>query len=169
MVAGRDRSISITAMLRGIAALGALAPLLAACAGTGPTVMSPAAPQVTVKHNGRTKLQVEVRGADQPFWLVLGESQSPGWQATLRGGRSLGSSQLEGQNLHDRIGGNTADAYIKPGKDPKGTAALAFHRAAHVRRAEVKAKGNYASGKKYRIEYVFRVERAWEKLVVFQW
>jgi hypothetical protein len=61
---------------------------------TGLPDRPPAAPQVTVKHNGPTKVQVEVRGADQPFWLVLGESQSPGWQATLRGGRSLGSSQL---------------------------------------------------------------------------
>jgi hypothetical protein len=61
---------------------------------TGLPDRPPASPRVTVNHAGRTKLQVEVRGADGPFWLVLGESQSPGWQATLRGGRSLGSSQL---------------------------------------------------------------------------
>ncbi len=33
-------------------------------------------------------------GNGSPFWLVLGQSQSAGWSATLPGGRSLGPSQL---------------------------------------------------------------------------
>ncbi|KAH0557063.1 hypothetical protein GP486_005150, partial [Trichoglossum hirsutum] len=64
---------------------------------------------------------------------------------------ALGSPELEGQNLHDKIGGNTASAYIKAGADTKGVAALMFHRDAHVRRAEVRAKGNYAAENKYHI------------------
>jgi arabinofuranan 3-O-arabinosyltransferase len=43
---------------------------------------------------GRTKMQVAVSGATAPFWLVLGESQNAGWKATIKGGASLGGSQL---------------------------------------------------------------------------
>jgi hypothetical protein len=53
----------------------------------------PAAPTVTVG-NGRTKMHVQVRGASSPFWLVLGQSNSPGWKATVKGSGSLGTSQL---------------------------------------------------------------------------
>ena len=49
---------------------------------------------VDVVHNGDTKLRVHVTKAAKPFWLVLGESQSPGWQAHVVGGRDLGGSQL---------------------------------------------------------------------------
>jgi hypothetical protein len=52
------------------------------------------APTVTVVHNGETRMRVHVTGADAPFWLVLGESQSPGWHATIAGQGALGSSQL---------------------------------------------------------------------------
>jgi arabinofuranan 3-O-arabinosyltransferase len=45
-------------------------------------------------HNGDTKLRVHVTKATKPFWLVLGESQSPGWRAHVVGGRGLGGSQL---------------------------------------------------------------------------
>ena len=40
---------------------------------------------VEVVHNGETKLRVHVTGATQPFWLVLGQSQSPGWHAHVVG------------------------------------------------------------------------------------
>jgi arabinofuranan 3-O-arabinosyltransferase len=41
----------------------------------------------------RNAYRVEVHGATQPFWLVLGQSRSDGWQATLAG-RDLGPSTL---------------------------------------------------------------------------
>ncbi len=49
---------------------------------------------VDVVHDGDTKLRVHVTKATKPFWLVLGESQSPGWRAHVVGGRGLGGSQL---------------------------------------------------------------------------
>ena len=40
-----------------------------------------------VVKNGRTKMEVHVEGAQpgRPFWLVLGESNSAGWRATVDG------------------------------------------------------------------------------------
>jgi arabinofuranan 3-O-arabinosyltransferase len=55
---------------------------------------APAPPAVTVVHNGDTNMRVHVSDATKPFWLVLGESQSPGWHAHVVGGHGLGSSQL---------------------------------------------------------------------------
>jgi arabinofuranan 3-O-arabinosyltransferase len=55
---------------------------------------APTAATVNVVHNGDTKLTARVQGATQPFWLVLGESSSPGWHAHIVGGHDLGSSQL---------------------------------------------------------------------------
>jgi hypothetical protein len=46
-----------------------------------------ATPTVKVVKKGRTKMEVHVEGAErgQPFWLVLGESNSAGWRATADG------------------------------------------------------------------------------------
>jgi hypothetical protein len=52
------------------------------------------APGVSVVHDGATRMRVHVSGADAPFWLVLGESQSAGWKATVAHGDSLGGSRL---------------------------------------------------------------------------
>jgi hypothetical protein len=79
--------------------------VLASAAGGGPLAVrdgrvtglgstSPPAPRVTVVHDGATRMRVHVAGADEPFWLVLGESQSPGWKATVVDGESLGPSQM---------------------------------------------------------------------------
>jgi arabinofuranan 3-O-arabinosyltransferase len=79
--------------------------VLASAAGDGPLAVrggqvvglgttAPPAPQVTVTRDGDTRMRVHVSGADDPFWLVLGQSQSPGWKATVAGGDSLGPSQM---------------------------------------------------------------------------
>ncbi len=51
-------------------------------------------PSVTVTRDGDTRMRAHVAGADEPFWLVLGQSQSAGWKATVAGGDSLGPSQM---------------------------------------------------------------------------
>jgi hypothetical protein len=43
---------------------------------------------VDVVKNGRTSLRVHVTGATEPFWMVLGESQSKGWHAHVECERS---------------------------------------------------------------------------------
>ncbi len=50
-------------------------------------------PTVKVEKNGRTKINLDVSQASQPFWLVLGQSQSEGWQATVNG-KNIGGSTL---------------------------------------------------------------------------
>jgi hypothetical protein len=54
----------------------------------------PDAPKVEVLDSDDTKVRVRVTGANEPFWLVLGQSQSPGWTAKVTGGDDLGRSQL---------------------------------------------------------------------------
>jgi hypothetical protein len=55
---------------------------------------APPGPRIDVVHSGRTAVRVHVTGATQPFWMVLGQSHSPGWHAHVVGGRGLGKSQL---------------------------------------------------------------------------
>jgi hypothetical protein len=54
----------------------------------------PAAPRVQVVGQGSTHERVRVTAATGPFMLVLGQSQSKGWQAHVVGGQNLGGSQL---------------------------------------------------------------------------
>jgi hypothetical protein len=49
---------------------------------SGPAATSP---QVTVTGSGETSFDLRVDGATAPFWLVLGQSLSPGWKATVAG------------------------------------------------------------------------------------
>ncbi|MFI5053312.1 MAG: alpha-(1-_3)-arabinofuranosyltransferase family protein, partial [Acidimicrobiia bacterium] len=60
-----------------------------------PVAARAATPTVTVTSNGRTKIDLHVSGArpGTPFWLVLGQSNNAGWQATVAG-RDVGGSTL---------------------------------------------------------------------------
>jgi arabinofuranan 3-O-arabinosyltransferase len=55
-----------------------------------------AAPKIEVTDNGRAKIGAHVSGATDGFWLVLGQSHSPGWHARIvgEGGKDLGPAQL---------------------------------------------------------------------------
>ena len=61
----------------------------------------PTAP-VDVVRQGRTSLTVEVHGDGTPVWLVLGQSQSRGWQATTATGVRLGSVHVD-RRLRQRV------------------------------------------------------------------
>jgi arabinofuranan 3-O-arabinosyltransferase len=50
-------------------------------------------PTVKVVNPGRTDMKVRVTGAEEPFWLVLGESHNRGWTASVDGD-DMGEGQL---------------------------------------------------------------------------
>lgn len=52
------------------------------------------APAVEVDERGRGRYEVTVAETGEPFWLVLGESFSDGWQASVDGGPDLGAPTL---------------------------------------------------------------------------
>jgi hypothetical protein len=92
-VPGEQTSIELDRLVLASSATGA--PLATAGGRViGLPSTAPPAPTVTVVHNGRTHMQLKVTGASQPFWLVLGESNSHGWTATVKGAGGLGTPQL---------------------------------------------------------------------------
>ena len=62
---------------------------------TQPAAVPAATPRVEVTSTSSTKLELSVRGARRgtPFWLVLGESDNAGWEATVAG-KNIGGSTL---------------------------------------------------------------------------
>jgi hypothetical protein len=75
--------------------------VLSSDASGAPTAVAPlGAPldasgaQVRVVDEGEASFDLRVRTDGTPFWLVLGQSQSDGWEAETGDGRSLGTSQL---------------------------------------------------------------------------
>jgi arabinofuranan 3-O-arabinosyltransferase len=62
---------------------------------TVPPASVAATPEVRVTGDGRTKLHVRVTDATPgaPFWLVLGQSNNAGWEATVAG-KGIGGSTL---------------------------------------------------------------------------
>jgi hypothetical protein len=69
---------------------------LALTAAGDPIPPEPAtgAPRLDVLESDATSSRVRVPASDTPFWLVLGESHSDGWQASVDGGDSLGEPTL---------------------------------------------------------------------------
>ncbi len=72
--------------------------------GTLPTTITQAAarpaatPKVKVTSKGSTKIQLQITGAKKgtPFWLVLGESNNAGWEASVDGTNVGGSTLVNG-------------------------------------------------------------------------
>jgi hypothetical protein len=93
--------------------------VFASAAGGGPasvaggrvlpaTKTAPAAPNVEVTRDGRARMRVHVSGATEPFWLVLGQSDNRGWQASTDGG-SLGPRRV--------VDGYANGWYVQPSKE----------------------------------------------------
>ncbi|HVF33551.1 MAG TPA: alpha-(1-_3)-arabinofuranosyltransferase family protein [Acidimicrobiales bacterium] len=55
---------------------------------------TPSVPEVVVTGSTRTSFDLEVDGADEPFWLVVRQSHNPGWRATVDGRGDLGAPVL---------------------------------------------------------------------------
>ena len=55
--------------------------------GPGPTP-----PRTTTHRDGRITYTAEVSNADEPYWVVLGQSLSPGWKATATGHTASGAT-----------------------------------------------------------------------------
>jgi hypothetical protein len=60
---------------------------------TGLPSTPPPAPAVEIVDDGRTRMRVHVEDADEPFWLVLGQSENAGWEASTDGA-TLGDRTL---------------------------------------------------------------------------
>jgi arabinofuranan 3-O-arabinosyltransferase len=76
-----------------------------------------ATPAVRVLDESDTQLSVRVDDASQPFWLVLGQSQNAGWEATVDG-RNLGESTLvdgyaNGWRIEPRADGGPIDVDLE--------------------------------------------------------
>lgn len=94
---GRNSGIDLDRLVFASDAGGGPAPLTASGALAPPTLTAAdaAVPTTTVTASGPVSSTVSVTGAQpgKPFWLVLGQSQSNGWQATING-KTLGTSRL---------------------------------------------------------------------------
>ncbi|MGQ0803305.1 MAG: discoidin domain-containing protein, partial [Actinomycetota bacterium] len=93
---GADTGIDLDGLTVGSEAGGG--PLALGERGTVPPVAQtrPQAPRVEVVESGRTEMKLRVEGADEPFWLVLGQSQNRGWKATVDGDDRGGSELVNG-------------------------------------------------------------------------
>jgi arabinofuranan 3-O-arabinosyltransferase len=84
------------------------APLQPTASGSLPAADPPVGPPTRVNAQDSTVVHATIANPGHPFWLVLGQSQDPGWSATVSGGRSLGQPVL--------IDGYANGWYV----DPKG-------------------------------------------------
>ena len=100
--AGTTTGIDVDGLVLGSDAGGA--PMTLGARGTLPTTVTqvaarPAAtPKVRVTSKGSTKIELQVTGARKgtPFWLVLGESNNAGWEASVDGSNIGGSTLVDG-------------------------------------------------------------------------
>jgi arabinofuranan 3-O-arabinosyltransferase len=90
---GLDTGVDLDGVVLGSDAGGS--PLALGPRGAVPANAQPSggAPKVETVSSGRTKMKLRVTGADQPFWLVLGQSHNRGWVASVDG-HDMGEGRL---------------------------------------------------------------------------
>jgi hypothetical protein len=101
--AGTTTGVDVDGMVLGSDAGGDSAMVLGA-RGTLPTTITQAAarpaatPKVHVTSKGSTKIELQITGArtGTPFWLVLGQSNNAGWEASVDGSNIGGSTLVDG-------------------------------------------------------------------------
>jgi arabinofuranan 3-O-arabinosyltransferase len=84
--------------------------------GAGPATpehATDAGPQVTILGESATSYDLRVEGATEPFWLVLGQSQSDGWEADVRGRGGLGRSVVVNGYANGWLVEPTADGSLE--------------------------------------------------------
>ncbi|HTO00200.1 MAG TPA: alpha-(1-_3)-arabinofuranosyltransferase family protein, partial [Microthrixaceae bacterium] len=61
---------------------------------SNPPSEGPTPPRTTTERTGRISYDVNIQDADEPYWVVLGQSYGSGWKATTSDGVDLGESTL---------------------------------------------------------------------------
>jgi arabinofuranan 3-O-arabinosyltransferase len=77
--------------------------------------VEPGGAKVTVTHNGRSAVDMNITGANGPVWVVFGQSHDAGWHASS-GGRDLGAPAL--------VDGYANAWLVTPGADGTATVHL---------------------------------------------
>ncbi len=85
--------IDVTRLILSSGADGAATPAATIAATSRSTATVNPAPELNITQQTRTSMTIETRGAQQPWWLVLGQSISKGWVAKVNG-QDLGPSEL---------------------------------------------------------------------------
>jgi arabinofuranan 3-O-arabinosyltransferase len=91
---GRETGLDLDRVVLASAAGGGAAPVADLVAARDAERATATVPEVRVVDDGPVSATVEITGATEPFWLVLGQSRNDGWRAEVEGGGSLGTSVL---------------------------------------------------------------------------
>ncbi len=93
---GSATGINVDRLLLSSAATRAAADATDPFPGEVRTTQGDGTPHVVVTGEGPVAYRLSVKGAEvgKPFWLVLGQSLSPGWKAKIVGGSTLAAPQL---------------------------------------------------------------------------
>ncbi len=59
-----------------------------------PELDGPPPPESTTERTGRNSYEITTNGAEEPYWVVLGQSYGPGWTAGTSDGHDLGEPTL---------------------------------------------------------------------------
>jgi hypothetical protein len=138
---GGETGVDVDRIVLSSGAGGAAAPVAAVAGGVPGRDRAPRPPRVRVTASGRDRATVRVERADAPFWLVLGQSDNAGWEATVRpddgaprdlGGSTLVDGYANGWLVRPGPGGGPLTVELRWAPQRVVNAALAVSAAAFV-------------------------------------